>query len=131
MEEISSKKDVILVLNKFYDLGVIDDGQKKEYERNILTIINHTDLNKYYKEELISFNEREIISKSGAILVPDRLAFINNSEVAVIDYKTGSESLSHINQLNKYQGVLEEMNIKVVEKILIYVGEKIKIKHCK
>ena len=131
MEEISSKKDVILVLNKFYDLGVIDDGQKKEYERNILTIINHTDLNKYYKEELISFNEREIISKSGAILVPDRLAFINNSEVAVIDYKTGSESLSHINQLNKYQGVLEEMNIKVVEKILIYVGEKFKIKHCK
>jgi hypothetical protein len=96
-----------------------------------LAIINHTDLNKYYKEELISCNEREIISKSGAILVPDRLAFVNNSEVAVIDYKTGSESLSHINQLNKYEGVLEEMNIKVVEKILVYIDEKIKIKYCK
>ena len=131
MEEISSKKDVIIILNKFYDLGVIDDGQKEEFKKNILEIINHADLNKYYNQEVISFNEREIISKNGAILVPDRLVFLNNSEVTVIDYKTGSESLSHINQLNKYESVLQEMNIKVVGKILIYIGEKIKIKHCK
>ena len=130
MEEISSEKDVTIALNKFYDLGVIDDGQKEEFKKNILEIINHTDLNKYYNQEVISFNEREIISKNGAILVPDRLVFLNNSEVTVIDYKTGSESLSHINQLNKYEGVLQEMNIKVVGKILIYIGEKIKIKHC-
>ena len=131
MEEINSKKDVTIALNRFYDLGVIDDVQKDEYMRKILAIINHADLNKYYNEKLISFNEREIISKSGAILVPDRLVFFNNSEVIVIDYKTGSESLSHINQLNKYEAVLQDMNIKVVEKILIYIGEEIKIKHCK
>ena len=131
MEEISSKKDVTIVLNKFYDLGVIDDGQKEEFKKNILEIINHADLNKYYNQEVISFNEREIISKNGAILVPDRLVFLNNSEVTVIDYKTGSESLSHINQLNKYEAVLQEMNIKVIGKILIYIGGKIKIKHCK
>ena len=33
MEEISSKKDVTITLNKFYDLGVIDDRQKEEYKR--------------------------------------------------------------------------------------------------
>ena len=131
MEEISSEKDVTIALNKFYDLGVIDDWQKEEYEKNILAIINHSDLNKYYDEGLISFNEREIISISGVILVPDRLVFLNNSEVTIIDYKTGSESLSHMNQLNKYEAVLQEMNMKVIEKILIYIGKKIKIKHCK
>ena len=130
MEEISSKKDVAITLNKFYDLGVIDDRQKEEYKRNILAIINHDDLNKYFNEEVISFNEREIISKSGAILVPDRLVFLNNSKVTIIDYKTGSESLSHTYQLNKYEGALREMNITVVEKILIYIGKKIKIKYC-
>ena len=83
MEEISSKKDVTITLNKFYDLGVIDDRQKEEYKRNILAIINHDDLYKYFNEEVISFNEREIISKSGAILVPDRLVFLNNSEVTL------------------------------------------------
>ena len=29
MEEISSKKDVTITLNKFYDLGVINDSKKK------------------------------------------------------------------------------------------------------
>ena len=128
MEEISSKKDIQLVLSKFYELGIINDNLKKEYEKKILSIVSHTDLNKYYQDELKSCNEREIISKTGKILVPDRLVFLNNSDVVLIDYKTGSESLSHLDQLNKYESVLNEMNFKVVEKILIYAREKIKIK---
>ncbi len=131
MEQISSTKDVDIVLNKFYDLGVINYSQKQEYQKNILAIINHSDLKKYYDEDLISFNEREIISKNGAIFVPDRLVFLNNSEVTIIDYKTGSESLSHVSQLNKYEAVLREMNMKVIEKILIYIASEIKIKSCK
>ena len=131
MEEISSKKDIQLVLSKFYELGIINDNQKKEYEKKILMIISHTDLNKYFQDGLKIYNEREIISKTGKILVPDRLVFLNNSEVVLIDYKTGSESLSHVKQLNKYEAILNEMNLKVVEKILIYIGEKLNIKYCK
>ena len=47
--------------------------------------------------------------------------------MVIIDYKTGKENDSHKIQLNKYKSVLEEMNFKVVEKILIYINEKIKI----
>ena len=36
-----------------------------------------------------------------------------------------------MNQLNKYEAVLQEMNMKVIEKILIYIDKKIKIKRCK
>ena len=103
----------------------------KYLEQKILQIVNHPDVKRYYDGDLVYFNEREIISISGVILVPDRLVFLNNSEVTIIDYKTGSESLSHMNQLNKYEAVLQEMNMKVIEKILIYIGKKIKIKHCK
>ena len=66
MEEISSEKDVTIALNKFYDLGVIDDGQKEEYEKNILAIINHSDLNKYY--DLFSSKLPTNCSKSFASL---------------------------------------------------------------
>ena len=59
--------------------------------------------------------------------MPDRLVFLNDTDVAIIDYKTGKENDSHKIQLNKYKSVLEEMNFKVSEKILIYVNEKIKI----
>ena len=55
------------------------------------------------------------------------MVFLNDTDVVIIDYKTGKENDSHKIQLNKYKSVLEEMNFKVVEKILIYINEKIKI----
>ena len=91
----------------------------------------HDELKKYYDDELVCYNEREIISKKGFVLVPDRLVFLNNKDVVIIDYKTGKEDSSHEVQMRKYQALLEEMNLKVLEKILIYVNEKIKISKCK
>ena len=69
----------------------------------ILQIVNHPDLKRYYDGDLVYFNEREIISKKGFVLVPDRLVFLNDSEVVIIDYKTGKENDSHKIQLNKYK----------------------------
>ena len=78
----------------------------------------------------MSYNEREIISKKGYVLVPDRLVFLGNVDLVIIDYKTGAEDISHINQLEKYQTMLEEMDFNVNHKIIIYIAEKIKIKFC-
>ena len=127
MEEINSKKEISIVLNRFYQSGLIGLSEMKYLEEKILQIINHPDIKKYYDGDLVYFNEREIISKKGFVLVPDRLVFLNDTDVVIIDYKTGKENDSHKIQLNKYKSVLEEMNFKVAEKILIYVSEKIKI----
>ena len=131
MEQVNSKKDIQSVVEKFYELGIIDFEGKQEYEKIIFKIIDHAELKKYYNDELVCYNEREIISKKGFVLVPDRLVFLNNKDVVIIDYKTGKENSSHEVQMRKYQALLEEMNLKVVEKILIYVNEKIKISKCK
>lgn len=131
MEQVNSKKDIQSVVEKFYELGIIDFEGKREYEKIIFKIIDHAELKKYYNDELVCYNEREIISKKGFVLVPDRLVFLNNKDVVIIDYKTGKENSSHEVQMRKYQALLEEMNLKVVEKILIYVNEKIKISKCK
>jgi CRISPR/Cas system-associated exonuclease Cas4 (RecB family) len=127
MEEINSKKEINIVLNRFYQSGLVELSEMKYLEEKILQIVNHPDLKRYYDGDLVYFNEREIISKKGFILVPDRLVFLNDTDLAIIDYKTGKENDSHKIQLNKYKSVLEEMNFKVTEKILIYVYEKIKI----
>ena len=127
MEEINSKKEISIVLNRFYQSGLIGLSEMKYLEEKILQIINHPDIKKYYDGDLVYFNEREIISKKGFVLVPDRLVFLNDTDVVIIDYKTGKENDSHKIQLNKYKSVLEEMNFKVAEKILIYVNKKIKI----
>ena len=127
MEEINSKKEISIVLNRFCQTGLIGLSDMKYYEERILQIVNHPDLQRYYDGDLISFNEREIISRKGFVLIPDRLVFLNNKDVVIIDYKTGKENDSHKIQLNKYQSMLDEMNFKVAEKILVYVNEKIKI----
>ena len=131
MEEINSKKEISIVLDRFYQSGIIGLREMKYLEEKILHIINHPDVKRYYDGDLVYFNEREIISKKGFVLVPDRLVFLNDTDVAIIDYKTGKENNSHKIQLNKYKSVLEEMNFKVVEKILIYINEKIKINKSK
>ena len=127
MEEINSKKEISIVLKRFYQSGLIGLSEMKYLEVKILEIVNHPDLKRYYDVDSVNFNEREIISKKGFVLVPDRLVFLNDTDIVIIDYKTGKENDSHKIQLNKYKSVLEEMNFKVAEKILIYVSEKIKI----
>ena len=130
MEEIKSEKDVIFALNKFYELGFISLDIKKDYEKKISEIINHPDLKKYYNNNLVSYNEREIISKNGYVVIPDRLVFLSDVDLVIIDYKTGAEDISHVNQLEKYQAMLEEMDFNVNNKIIVYIAEKIKIKFC-
>jgi ATP-dependent exoDNAse (exonuclease V) beta subunit len=128
MEGINSKKEVSPVLNRFYQSGLIGLKAMNKYEEEILQIVNHPDLKKYYNDDFVSFNEREIISKKGVILVPDRLVFLNNRNVVIIDYKTGKESDSHEIQMKKYQAFLQKMNLNVVKKIIIYVRDKITLR---
>ena len=130
MEEIYSKKEINIVLNRFYQSGLIRLSDMKYYKKQILQIVNHNDLKKYYDGNLVSFNEREIISKKGFVLVPDRLVFLNNKDVVIIDYKTGKENDSHKIQMNKYNAVLGEIGLKVYKKILIYISNRQKITFC-
>ena len=93
MEEINSKKEISIVLNRFYQSGINWIKVSMKYlEKKILQIINHPDIKKYYDGDLVYFNEREIISKKGFVLVPDRLVFLNDTDVVIIDYKTGKEN---------------------------------------
>ena len=92
MEEIYSKKEISIVLKRFYQSGLIGLGEMKYLEVKILEIVNHPDLKRYYDVDLVNFNEREIISKKGFVLVPDRLVFLNDTDIVIIDYKTGKEN---------------------------------------
>ncbi len=38
-------------------------------------IVNHQELNKYFTEDVIIYNEREIVDVDNQIIIPDRLVF--------------------------------------------------------
>jgi ATP-dependent exoDNAse (exonuclease V) beta subunit len=127
MSEINTGNDIPFVMEDFYVSGKLSSQQVEELTPLIENIINHQDLSFYYVDGLTIFNERDIITKNGEVLRPDRIV-INNKEAIIIDYKTGIEKQSHLDQLITYQSTLEEMDIKVIKKILIYINEDIQVK---
>ncbi|MDD4373109.1 MAG: UvrD-helicase domain-containing protein [Bacteroidales bacterium] len=67
-------------------------------------------------------NEAEILTHTGELLRPDRIAILPE-KVMVIDYKTGEQSQSHLSQISAYKNALQELFIQPVEGHLVYLTE--------
>lgn len=128
MSEIKTIADVAYVLANYKSLGKINALQHEELITTVHDLINHSQLQSYFSSELTIYNEKDIITKNGTLLRPDRIVINSNNEVVIIDYKTGLTNSKHEEQLYDYQLVLEDMNFKVIKKILIYINDEITIK---
>jgi len=107
--------------------GLIDEPQKILLKASIKEIIKHPKLKQYYSDDVLIYNERDIISSNGTIIRPDRLTIDANNQATIIDYKTGVYDKKHMQQLITYADVIETMDIKVNKKILVYINNEIKI----
>jgi len=125
MAEIYVKSDVQPVISRYYNSGFINESTAIDLKAKIFELINHPSLKKYFSEGLEVFTEREIVTQSGEVVIPDRLVFLNEKEVVLIDYKTGKKEQKYSSQLNMYKQTLNELGYKVTKKILIYIGESI------
>ncbi|SDR71855.1 ATP-dependent exoDNAse (exonuclease V) beta subunit (contains helicase and exonuclease domains) [Formosa sp. Hel1_31_208] len=128
MSMIKTHDDIEFALTHFLDLGQIDRQQHQQLKPLVEHITNHKKLSHLFESGLHIINERDIISKNGKIWRPDRVVINYQKEATIIDYKTGAESSKHQEQLFDYQLVLEEMNFKVIKKVLIYINDAIVIK---
>ncbi|NMH89027.1 UvrD-helicase domain-containing protein [Flavivirga algicola] len=128
MSQIKTKDDVDSVFNSFIKASLITKEQATELTHIVNKIIKHPKLENYYGSDYTIYNERDIITKEGIILRPDRLVINADNEAVIIDYKTGVEDKKHWQQLQSYQDILEDMKIAVINKILIYVNDEIKVK---
>ena len=128
MSQIKSQMDVDFVLDDFMDANIISADQAEVLKKIVLDIVNHVQLNSYFNAEGSVYNERDILAKSGRMYRPDRLVFETENNVALIDYKTGAEDKKHLKQLEEYENILMEMDIKVTKKILVYINDSIEVK---
>ncbi|WP_282122826.1 UvrD-helicase domain-containing protein [Algibacter mikhailovii] len=128
MSQILTSQDIDPVFQNFIALGIISYEQAVPLKETVLRIVEHPELKDYFKSNLTIFNERDIISKTGLILRPDRIIFNAENEAIIIDYKTGLEDVKHEQQIMSYNDVLMEMNITVKKRILIYIDNEIRVK---
>ncbi|WP_298492929.1 exodeoxyribonuclease V subunit beta [uncultured Algibacter sp.] len=128
MSKIKTGNDVDIVIKDFQKASTISKEQAISLKETISTILKHPKLQDYFTSNYTIYNERDIISKEGIILRPDRIVINSKNEATIIDYKTGFEDKKHWQQLQSYQDVLEDMKIAVKKKILVYVNDDILVK---
>jgi len=128
MSEIKSIENIDHVLEDLKNSGKITNEQQEPLKKLVYDIVNHSQMQAYFNPELTIYNEQDIITKDGIIFRPDRIVINSKNEAVIIDYKTGLSNSKHQEQLYDYQLVLENMNFKVVKKILVYINEEITIK---
>lgn len=126
LAKIYTFHDIDKVVKSYLKEGYVSDDEIKIIEKTIHKIVYHPLLKTYFSEDVIVFNEREIIDDDQKIIIPDKLIF-ENDDVVIIDYKTGNQLASHQQQLLKYEQVLKKMNCKIRKKLLIYLGNTIDV----
>ncbi len=122
---VKTNKDVDLAISKAIENGLISINKKEVVRQTIHEIVEHITLVNHFLPSNRVLNEQTIIQATGSICKPDRMVITKENKVCLLDYKTGIASPKHVKQLEEYQKVIEDMGYVVIEKNLVYIGQKI------
>ena len=125
MELIKHKSDITMVFSALQLGGSLSASAFASLKGNVLKIVNNPELAPLFENFRSSENERDIITKDGRVLRPDRLVFHEDNSVTVLDYKTGSPNYDHEEQITSYATALIDMGFVIRDKILVYTNEEI------
>jgi len=128
MAQIKTTNDIDAVIQDVFKSAAVNQEQAVFLKETVTNIIEHPKLQEYFTSNYTIYNERDIISKDGIILRPDRIVINTKNEAVIIDYKTGSEDKKHGQQLQSYQDALETMGLVVIKKVLIYINDYVSVK---
>ncbi len=126
LSKIISHEYIDEVIQRYLFDGIINTEEEVEISKKIKEVIFHPRLQRYFDKNNRVLNERELLSNSKEIQIPDRIVFIEN-KVSILDYKTGKPKKKYHFQLNKYEKVMKEMGYEVEAKILVYIDSKLVI----
>ncbi|MFD0863267.1 UvrD-helicase domain-containing protein [Sungkyunkwania multivorans] len=127
MAEVKSIHDIDTVLEEFLSRGAIEREQEADLRITLHKVVKHPMLRDFFDTDHLVYNERDIITKEGVIIRPDRLVIAKDGTASILDYKTGGHQVKYNDQLNRYSVVLEEMNYDLAQKVLVYVNEEIEV----
>ena len=75
LSRIFTKSDIETTFNRFMYTGAVSSKQKETLLQTVEDIVNHPDLSPYYSSDVTVFNEKEIITSSGKIIIPVSINF--------------------------------------------------------
>ncbi len=124
MSLIETEDDIENALAAVLRNGDIAEEEIEVLQSKIIQIITHPKLQSFYSHGNTIKNEKDIITKNGSIIRPDRVV-IKDDKASIIDYKTGKADSRYKEQVYDYADALEEMGYTIEHKIIIYINEVI------
>lgn len=124
MAEIASEEDITPVFEALKERSIYTSEELERIHKRVRAITSHPELKKLFSKGDDVKMERDIITKSGQLIRPDRLNFHSDTLVTIVDYKTGAPNYHHEDQINSYGHALEEMGMQLSEKIVVYTHEQ-------
>ena len=124
LSKIYTNQDIQKVTEAYVIKGIISISEQEKIIILLTKIVNHPKLLSYFNTHFKIYNERELLTDTKEILIPDRLIF-EDKNVSIIDYKTGKPELEHQNQIKIYAKALEKMSYKINQKLLVYIAQEI------
>ncbi|WP_299521536.1 exodeoxyribonuclease V subunit beta [Winogradskyella sp.] len=127
LSKIKTIQDIDFAFNDLLESGDIIKTEELKLRTLVMDIIEHPKLNSYFSDGHEIYNERDIITKSGKTLRPDRININPKKEVVITDYKTGEKKALYKSQINTYASVLEDMNYRIKHKFIVYINDVIDV----
>jgi CRISPR/Cas system-associated exonuclease Cas4 (RecB family) len=122
LSKIYTSNDIPDAVASLVGNGDISSSDVPNIKEKLEQVVCHPELRSYFRDGITIYNERELLTPEGLLFIPDRL-IIENNRATVIDYKTGSKSESHKNQLKEYASILERMDYVVKDMIIVYINK--------
>ena len=129
LSKIKYQSDMIDVIDEAQNEGLIPIEEREMVIKKLNEVIFHPALEEFFNNLNIVHNEQNILNKDGFVSKPDRIVVTPQSEVTLIDYKTGNYYEKHTVQLQTYASSLREMGYNVRNIILVFINEKIDIRY--
>jgi len=121
LSKVNTPEDVPEALKQMQADGVIEASESADIQKSLERILQHPDLKGLFEAGKTSLNEREILTPDGNLHRPDRVVFLPDDQVVILDYKTGVPLDSHSRQIKRYVNLFKEMGHQRVEALLVYI----------
>lgn len=121
-ENISTIADISKSLKRMVSEGKIDSPTAKEYETIVLKMLSEEPMKGWFSGNWKVLNERNILRGADNRHRPDRI-MIKDSQVILIDYKTGEKHDSHVSQVRGYLKDFQKMGNREAKGYLWYLND--------
>lgn len=126
LEGIRTADDLGKAMEQALLSGLIAMDERERILKTVSEVLTHPLLMRFFSNEVSVRTEPRILEADGNISRPDRV-ISDGEELVIIDYKTGSRSGSHLKQIERYGGLLQEIGYRKIRKLLVYLGEKVDV----